>query len=65
MFEDNDKSAYNGRERPEYQRLIHAVVGGDVDVVVAWHTDRLWANVIEQQTFLKMVATRSSSSWRR
>ena len=29
-----------------------AVAAGEVDVVVAWHTDRLWRNVVEQQTFL-------------
>jgi site-specific DNA recombinase len=51
-FEDNDRSAYSGRERPAYGRLVDAVVSGDVDVVVAWHQDRLWRNVIEQQTFL-------------
>jgi DNA invertase Pin-like site-specific DNA recombinase len=64
-YEDNDRSAYNGRERPEYQRLVASVAAGDVDVVVAWHSDRLWRSVLEQQSFLgigrnaslKLVAT--------
>jgi site-specific DNA recombinase len=68
-FEDNDRSAYSGRERPAYGRLVEAVVAGDVDVVVAWHQDRLWRNVVEQQTFLalgreaelKLVATPSGN----
>jgi site-specific DNA recombinase len=68
-FEDNDRSAYSGRERPAYGRLVEAVVSGEVDAVVAWHQDRLWRNVIEQQTFLafgreaglKLVTTPSGS----
>lgn len=51
-FEDNDRSAYSGRARPEYQALVAAVAGGDVDVVVAAHSDRLWRSVVEQQAFL-------------
>jgi site-specific DNA recombinase len=47
---------------------VAAVAAGEVDVVVAWHTDRLWRNVVEQQTFLaigrdaglKLVATPSN-----
>jgi site-specific DNA recombinase len=53
-FEDNDRSAYSGRERPAYRRLVEAVARGDVDVVVAWHQDRLWCDVVEQQTFLAL-----------
>ena len=68
-FEDNDRSAYSGRERPAYGRLVDAVVSGEVDAVVAGHQDRLWRNVIEQQTFLalgresglKLVATPSGN----
>lgn len=67
VYEDNDRSAYSGRERPEYTRLVSAVAAGDVEVVVTWHQDRLWRNVAEQQVFLtlgrdaglKLVATPS------
>src|SRR6476660_8975740 len=52
VYEDNSVSAYSGATRPAYDRLVAAVAAGHVDVVVAWHTDRLWRNVIEQQTFL-------------
>jgi site-specific DNA recombinase len=42
VFEDVDLSAYDRRvRRPEYERLIEAVKGGQVDCVVAWHIDRL------------------------
>lgn len=64
-YEDNDRSAYSGRERPEYERLVADVAAGEIDVVVAWHSDRLWRSVLEQQMFLvvgrdaglKLVAT--------
>lgn len=66
-YEDNDRSAYSGRERPEYERLVADVAAGSIDVVVTWHSDRLWRSVLEQQTFLvlgrdaglKLVATPS------
>jgi Site-specific recombinases, DNA invertase Pin homologs len=66
-FEDNDRSAYSGRERPAYEKLTEAVAAGQVDIIVAWHSDRLWRSVLEQQVFLalgretglKLVATPS------
>lgn len=66
--EDNDRSAFSGRERPEYERLLASVAAGDVDVVVAWHSDRLWRSVLEQELFqvvgrdagLQLVATPSA-----
>lgn len=41
-FEDNDVSAYNGQVRPAFERLLAAVQAGEVDVVVAWASDRLY-----------------------
>jgi DNA invertase Pin-like site-specific DNA recombinase len=41
IFKDNDISAYSGRVRPDYRRLLAAMEAGAVDVVIAWHTDRL------------------------
>lgn len=49
VYEDNDVSAYSGRQRPAYARLMGDVADGLIDVVVAWHPDRLWRSVIEQQ----------------
>lgn len=53
-YEDNDRSAYNGRERPGYERLVEDVAAGSIDVVVAWHSDRLWRQTLEQQLFLAL-----------
>ena len=40
-FVDNDRSAYNGKSRPEWDRLKAQVEAGAVDVVVAYSADRL------------------------
>src|SRR5205823_3264578 len=61
------KSAFDGGKRPAYDRLCADVSEGHLDVVVAYHQDRLWRSVIEQQLFLaegrdvglKLVATTS------
>ncbi len=40
-FTDNDVSAYSGRPRAEWQRLVRAIEAGTFDAVVCWHVDRL------------------------
>lgn len=35
-YVDNDISAFSGRPRPEYQRLLSAVRSGHVTAVLAW-----------------------------
>jgi site-specific DNA recombinase len=38
IYKDNDISAYSGRVRPDYRKLLAVMEAGAVDVVVAWHT---------------------------
>lgn len=40
-FVDNDISAFSGKHRPEYRRLLDAIRAGDIEAVVVWHLDRL------------------------
>jgi DNA invertase Pin-like site-specific DNA recombinase len=40
-FVDNDVSAYSGRRRPEYERMLEAVQARRIDAIVCWHVDRL------------------------
>ncbi|WP_274029468.1 recombinase family protein [Streptomyces sp. MMBL 11-1] len=47
-FTDNDISAYNGEQRPDYVKLIARVAEGDIDVVVALHPSRLWRRRVER-----------------
>ncbi len=47
VLEDNDISAWSGRKRPGYDRLLEMVRAGEVGVVVVWHTDRLTRSPID------------------
>jgi site-specific DNA recombinase len=52
VYEDNDISAYTARHRPGYRALLDAVSAGTVDVVVAWHTDRLHRSPVELEEWI-------------
>src|SRR4051812_7181522 len=54
-FVDNDVSAYSGKPRPQYDQLMRAVHGGEVDVVVAWDPDRLHRSPAELEGFIAAV----------
>lgn len=41
VFVDNDVSAYSGKIRPAWERLLADVRAGAVDALVCWHVDRL------------------------
>lgn len=49
---DNDVSAYSGKPRPGYTSLLAEVRGGDVDAVIAWHTDRLHRSPVELEQYV-------------
>ena len=40
-YVDNDVSAYSGKSRPGWQRLLADIRAGTVDAVICWHVDRL------------------------
>jgi len=41
VYTDNDVSAYSGKPRPGWTRLLGDVQSGLIDAVVGWHVDRL------------------------
>src|SRR5882724_1805720 len=41
IYSDNDLSAYSGKPRPRYLAMLEDIRAGLIDVVLAWHTDRL------------------------
>jgi len=49
---DNDISAFAGKVRPGYQQLLELMRAGSIDVVVAWHTDRLHRNPLELEEYI-------------
>jgi site-specific DNA recombinase len=55
-FVDNSISAYSGRVRPAYRRLLDEIEAGHVDVVVAWDLDRLNRRMVDLVGFIELVA---------
>ena len=49
---DNDLSAYSGKPRPNYLRLMELIEAGAVDAVVVWHTDRLHRSPAELESYI-------------
>ncbi|MCD2193480.1 recombinase family protein [Actinomycetospora endophytica] len=52
VYVDNDISAFSGKRRPQYDRLLADIREGRVDAVIAWHTDRLHRSPIELETYI-------------
>lgn len=57
-YVDNDVSAYSGKRRPEYRRLLVDIDEGLVDVVVTWHTDRLHRSPLELEEWILVCEAR-------
>lgn len=53
-YSDNDISAYSGKVRPSYERLLTDISAGRVDVVLAWHTDRLHRRTLELERYIQV-----------
>lgn len=54
VFTDNDISAYSGKARPGYQKMLAAMAAGGVDVILAWHTDRLHRSPLELEEYISI-----------
>jgi site-specific DNA recombinase len=52
VYVDNDLSAWSGRVRPEYRRLLDDIKEGLRDAVVVYHADRLHRHPRELEEFI-------------
>ena len=52
-YVDNDLSAYSGKRRPSYERMLGDLRDGDRDAVIVYHVDRLTRRPIELEQFLE------------
>lgn len=52
---DNDISAYSGKPRPEYQRMLADLADGLIDGVLCYHMDRLTRRPKELEEFVEAV----------
>jgi DNA invertase Pin-like site-specific DNA recombinase len=55
VYVDDDTTAYTGEKREEYELLLDAVRAGVVDVIVAWHPDRLTRNMRELEDLVDVL----------
>jgi site-specific DNA recombinase len=54
-YVDNDLSAYGGKTRPEYERMMDDLAEGARDAVLIYHVDRLTRRPIELEQFLDVL----------
>lgn len=54
VYCDNDVSAYSGKRRPAYERLLADVEAGVVQAVITWHPDRLHRSPKELERFIDL-----------
>lgn len=55
VYVDNDLSAFSGKLRPAYRRMLDDIEAGRVDAVVTWHPDRLHRSPVELEAFIDLV----------
>ena len=61
VYVDNDLSAYSGKARPAYRRLLADLAAGQIDAVVAWHPDRLHRSPLELEEFISLIEARGAA----
>ncbi len=61
-YVDNDLSAWSGKTRPEYQRMLEDLQSGHINAVVVWHLDRLHRHPKELEEFFEVVETAGVSN---
>jgi DNA invertase Pin-like site-specific DNA recombinase len=52
VYCDNDLSAFSGRRRPDYERMLSDIEAGNITGVVAWHPDRLHRRAAELERYI-------------
>src|SRR5438132_886966 len=52
IYVDDDRSAFNGKPRPEYLRLLQDLRDGQRDAVLVWRLDRLHRQLGELEEFI-------------
>ena len=51
-YVDDDVSAYSGKVRPAYERMLRDIEDGLRDAVIVWHLDRLHRRPVELEGFV-------------
>jgi site-specific DNA recombinase len=51
---DNSVSAFTGKVRPAWQRVLTLVEAGEVDMIIAWHLDRVTRSMEDIEALVKL-----------
>jgi site-specific DNA recombinase len=54
VYVDDDISAWSGKRRPEFERMLEDLRSRRIGAVVAWHLDRLTRHPRELETFIDL-----------
>ena len=54
VYSDNDISAFSGRRRPAYERMLADIEAGKITAVISWHPDRLHRRAIELERYISI-----------
>ena len=55
VLSDNDMSAYSGKPRPGFDELIAGLESGRWNVLLVWHSDRLYRNLEDLARLVRVV----------
>ncbi|MEU8713586.1 recombinase family protein [Streptomyces sp. NPDC048663] len=53
-YVDNDVSAFSGKLRKDYRRMLADLDEGRATVVIVWHTDRLTRSIVELEEYIEL-----------
>jgi site-specific DNA recombinase len=53
-YVDNDVSAFSGKLRKDYRRMLADLDDGKATVVIVWHTDRLTRSIVELEEYIEL-----------
>ena len=54
VYTDNDISAYSGKTRPRFDAMLDGIKRGQFDVLVCWHTDRLYRSMRDLERVIEV-----------
>lgn len=44
-YDDNSRSAFNGKHRPDFEKMLTAALAGEFHTVLVWDDDRLHRDI--------------------
>ncbi|MBC2903991.1 recombinase family protein [Streptomyces cupreus] len=62
VYTDNDVSAFSGKLRKGYRRMLADLEDGKATIVIVWHTDRLHRSPLELEHYINLCEKRGVST---